>query len=324
MIRLQKALADRGVASRRHAEELIAAGRVSVDGERVTTLGTRVDPAARIDVDGRPTHAARSRYLALHKPAGVLSTAHDERGRRSVVDVVGAPERLYPVGRLDADSEGLLLLTNDGAWAEHVLHPRYGKEREYEVTVAGDLGPDTIAQLRRGVRLEEGLARAERVDLASRSRSASRLRVVLRTGWKRQIRRMCAGVGLRVTRLVRTRIGTVMLGRLKVGEWRELTSAEVRSLGSVEQGARIRGDAWARTNKDGSGWSESARRGTPRDGVPAARPGGPRRAERVSARGLAPRRPRRASGSRASGSRASGSRASGSRASGSRASGSRA
>lgn len=230
MIRLQKALADRGVASRRRAEELIAAGRVRVDGEAVTALGTRVPPGARIDVDGRPTRVVTHRYLALHKPAGVLSTARDERGRRSVVDLVGGRERLYPVGRLDADSEGLVLLTNDGEWMERVLHPRYGHEREYDVTVAGDLGVEAIARLRRGVRLEEGVARAVRVEVRSRSRAASRLRVVLRTGWKRQVRRMCAAVGLHVTRLVRVRIGGVTLGRLRAGEWRELTRAEVRAL----------------------------------------------------------------------------------------------
>ncbi len=236
MIRLQKALADRGVASRRRAEELIAAGRVRVDGETVTTLGTRVPPGARIDVDGRPTRAARHRYIALHKPAGVLSTARDERGRRSVVDLVDARERLYPVGRLDADSEGLVLLTNDGEWMERVLHPRYGHEREYDVTVVGDLGGSAVALLRRGVRLEEGVARAERVQVRSRAGATGRLRLVLRTGWKRQVRRMCAAVGLRVTRLVRVRIGGVTLGRLRAGEWRELASAEVRALAAAERG----------------------------------------------------------------------------------------
>lgn len=229
-VRLQKALADRGVASRRHAEELIAAGRVRVDGAVVTVLGTKVDERARIEVDGHATRAAPRRYLALHKPLGVLSTARDERGRRTVVDVVGARERLYPVGRLDADSAGLLLLTNDGAWAERVLHPRYGVEREYDVAVSGELSETVLARLRRGVRLEEGIARAARVELRTRARSGGRLRMVLRTGWKRQVRRMCAAVGLRVTRLVRVRIGSLTLGRLRAGEWRELSAGEVRSL----------------------------------------------------------------------------------------------
>jgi len=230
VIRLQKVLADRGVASRRRAEELIGAGRVRVDGEVVSTLGTKVRPDARIDVDGAATRAATARYIALNKPAGIVSTAHDERRRRTVVDLIGAAERLYPVGRLDADSEGLMLLTNDGEWAELVLHPRYGHEREYDVTVSGELTPAAIAQLRRGIRLDEGVARAEKVDVLSRSRSGSRMRLVLRTGYKRQIRRMCAAVGLRVDRLVRVRIGTLSLGRLRPGEWRDLSSDEIRRL----------------------------------------------------------------------------------------------
>ena len=238
MIRLQKVLADRGVASRRRAEELITAGRVRVDGEIVNTLGTKVRPDARIDVDGAATRTAAARYVALNKPAGIVSTARDDRGRRTVVDLVGAPERLYPVGRLDAESEGLILLTNDGAWAERVLHPRYGHEREYEVTVTGELTPAAVAQLRRGVRLEEGLARAERVDVLSRSRSGSRVHLVLRTGYKRQIRRMFAAVGLRVERLVRVRIGTLSLGRLRLGDWRELTPNEVKELASDERFTR--------------------------------------------------------------------------------------
>jgi len=229
-VRLQKVLADRGVASRRRAEELIAAGRVRVDGEVVRTLGTKVDPSARIDVDGATTRTATPRYVALNKPKGIVSTARDERGRETVVDLVGAAERLYPVGRLDADSEGLVLLTNDGEWAERVLHPRYGHEREYEVSVSGDLSADALAQLRRGVRLEEGVARAERVSIITRSHGASRLRMVLRTGWKRQIRRMCAAAGLRVERLVRVRVGALGLGRLRPGEWRDLTRAEIAAL----------------------------------------------------------------------------------------------
>jgi 23S rRNA pseudouridine2605 synthase len=239
VIRLQKVLADRGVASRRHAEELIAAGRVAVEGRIVRELGTKVDADARIEVDGRAVAASqRPRYVALHKPRGIVSSARAERGRASVTDLVGARERLYPVGRLDVDSEGLVLLTNDGEWADRVLHPRYGHDREYEVDVRGPVTDDAVSRLRRGVRLEEGLARAERAAVVARDRSGGRLRLVLRTGWKRQVRRMCLAVGLRVLRLVRVRIGPLALGRLAPGTWRELTPREVRALaGSPRAGA---------------------------------------------------------------------------------------
>lgn len=235
-VRLQKVLAERGVAARRKAEVLIAQGRVRVNGEVVRVLGTRVDPTARIEVDSAPVARAaeRHRYLALNKPAGVLSSARAERGRRSVVDLVPRGSRLYPVGRLDADSEGLVLLTNDGEWAERVLHPRYGHEREYEVTVQGDVTDAILDRLRRGVPLEEGIARAERVELISRDRVGGRIGMVLRTGWKRQIRRMCAALGVRVVELRRVRIGAVRLGvGLSTGGWRELSQREVRSLGAA-------------------------------------------------------------------------------------------
>jgi 23S rRNA pseudouridine2605 synthase len=230
-VRLQKVLADRGVASRRNAETLMREGRVKIGGQIVRELGTRVPPDARIEVDGRavPGQPAR-RYVVLNKPRGIVSTAHDERGRPNVVELLGARERLYPVGRLDEESEGLLLLTNDGAWAERVLHPRNGHEREYEVTVAGHVPPGAIAALRRGVRLDEGIARASRVSVSGGARGAT-LRIVVHTGWKRQVRRMCGAVGLRVVRLRRVRLGPLELGRLRPGAWRELTPREVRALG---------------------------------------------------------------------------------------------
>jgi 23S rRNA pseudouridine2605 synthase len=231
VIRLQKVMADRGVASRRAAEEMISEGRVRVDGELITTLGTRVAEDAHIEVDGRLIAAPSAhRYILLNKPVGIVSTAHDEHGRRTVVDQVSARERLYPVGRLDTDSEGLLLLTNDGKWAERVLHPRYGHEREYDVAVEGDLTDEALARLQRGIPLEEGMARAVRVGLRSRSRSGSRLSLVLLTGWKRQVRRMCLAVGLKVTRLVRVRMGPLELGRLRPGEFRDLTKREIDAM----------------------------------------------------------------------------------------------
>lgn len=229
--RLQKVLAARGVASRRAAETLIVAGRVSVNGEVVRELGTRVRPDVRIEVDGRavPPPAAR-RYIALHKPLGVVSAVRDPQGRRTVRDLVREPGRLYPVGRLDVDSAGLLLLTDDGAWAERVLHPRYAHEREYEVRVSGRVSEDRLRRLRSGVRLEEGISRFRAARVVRLSGTESVLRVVLTHGWKRQVRRTLAAVGLPVRSLVRVRIGPLALGRLRAGQWRHLAPAEIRAL----------------------------------------------------------------------------------------------
>jgi len=229
-VRVQKLLAERGVASRRHAETLIAAGRVTSRG-RPITIGQSVAPDAPLEVDRKPIGVdVRHRYVMLNKPAGIVSTASDERGRRTVVSLVKSDERLYPVGRLDADSEGLLLLTNDGTWAERVLHPRFGHPREYEVDVTGAADERSLATLRRGVLLDEGMAHLRALRLVSRSAGGARLRLVLETGWKRQVRRMCAGVGLHVVELRRVRIGTLRLGTLAPGAWRELTPREIRAL----------------------------------------------------------------------------------------------
>jgi 23S rRNA pseudouridine2605 synthase len=224
--RAQKLMSERGIASRRHAEELIAAGRVTSRGRRVA-IGQKLAPDAPLEVDGaRGATAVAHRYVLLNKPVGVVSTARDERGRPTVVSLVGARERLYPVGRLDADSEGLLLLTNDGAWAERVLHPRFGHEREYEVDVEPEPTAEQLSALRRGVKLEEGVAKLTGLRLVA----PGRLRLVLQTGWKRQVRRMCAAVGLRVTRLRRVRMGPLALGGVPLGTWRELTKREVAAL----------------------------------------------------------------------------------------------
>ena len=229
--RLQKVLAGRGVASRRAAERLMLEGRVAVDGVIVRELGTRVAPDARIDVDGRPVRPrTRRSYFALHKPLGVVSTVSDPQGRRTVRDLVRVEGRLYPVGRLDADSTGLLLLTDDGEWAERVLHPRYAQPREYEVRVRGRITEDRLDQLRRGIRLEEGVSRLREIRVEKLSERESVLRVVLVQGWKRQVRRTFAAVGLPVTALVRVRIGPLKIGRLAPGAYRPLTRAEVRAL----------------------------------------------------------------------------------------------
>jgi 23S rRNA pseudouridine2605 synthase len=251
--RLQKVLAAAGVASRRASEGLIAAGRVRVDG-RVATLGEQVDPAkVRIEVDGFPVGigAARS-YVALHKPAGVTSTTRDRHAETTVLDLLPTalvPDgtRLYPVGRLDQDSEGLILLTNDGEWADRVLHPRFGVQREYAVGVAVPLDHAQARALRDGVRLEEGLATLDaplRPATALETRNlvgllrpapASDLtwyRAVLAQGWKRQLRRMFGGIGAPIERLVRVRIGAVRLDGLVSGRARLLKAPEVRVLGT--------------------------------------------------------------------------------------------
>lgn len=229
--RLQKVLAARGVASRRAAERLIVEGRVAVEGVLVREPGTRVDPGARIVVDGRAVPAAAARrYVALHKPVGVVSTVSDPQGRRTVRDLVGGTSRLFPVGRLDADSSGLLLLTDDGGWAMRVLHPRFGLEREYEVVVRGRVSPDALVRLHRGVGLAEGTSRFRDVRVARLGPRGSVLRVTLTQGWKRQVRRTLAAVGLPVASLRRVRIGPLRLGDLRPGEHRELRPAEIRAL----------------------------------------------------------------------------------------------
>jgi 23S rRNA pseudouridine2605 synthase len=248
--RLGKVLAAAGLASRRAADALVEAGRVTVDG-RTALLGEKADPALQVvAVDGRPigATAAAPVYVALHKPAGVTATAADRHAVRTVLDLVPPRlvppgTRLYPVGRLDLDSEGLLLLTNDGAWTERVLHPRHGVEREYAVAVALPLGSEQRAALAAGIPLEEGIARLVSLRPATRTETALLAaqvdpppgrglvwyRVVLAHGWKRQVRRMLAAVGATVVRLVRVRVGTLRLD-LPAGQARLLTPAEVRRL----------------------------------------------------------------------------------------------
>jgi len=251
--RLQKILAAAGVASRRASEGLIAAGRVRIDG-RVATVGEQVDPAkARIEVDGFPVGIGAARaYVALHKPAGVTSTTRDRHAETTVLDLLPTalvPDgtRLYPVGRLDQDSEGLILLTNDGEWADRVLHPRFGVQREYAVALAVPLDHEQARALRDGVRLEEGLATfdaplrpataLETRNLVSLLRPAPApeltwYRAVLAQGWKRQLRRMFGGIGAPIERLVRVRIGAVRLDGLVSGRARLLKAPEVRVLGT--------------------------------------------------------------------------------------------
>ena len=250
--RLQKVLAAAGVASRRGAEAMIAAGRVAVDG-RVATVGTQADPDRQvITVDGRVVGAAAATsYLLLHKPAGVTSTTRDPHAASTVLDFVPTalvPDgaRLYPVGRLDQDSEGMLLLTNDGAWAERVLHPRHGVEREYAVGLDRPLDGDQVAALQAGIDVDEGLAtlaglrpmtdiEARRLADLLRPTPATGLvwyRATLTQGWKRQLRRMFGAVGAPIARLVRVRIGPVRIDGLRSGSIRVLKAPEIRGRGA--------------------------------------------------------------------------------------------
>jgi 23S rRNA pseudouridine2605 synthase len=266
--RLQKVLAAAGVASRRGSEELIAQGRVTVDG-RVARVGDQADPdRSVIAVDGRLIGAAaESAYLLLHKPPGVTSTVRDRHAERTVLDMlptalVPAGARLYPVGRLDQDSEGLLVLTNDGTWADRLLHPRYGVEREYALGLRTRLTREQIDALRAGVELDEGLAELRGLrplDEADVQRLVPLMdppppplawyRAVLTQGWKRQLRRMFAAVGAPVDRLVRTRIGPVRIDGLRSGRVRALKAPEVRGLAGG--GGRSRSTGPSRSGGEG-------------------------------------------------------------------------
>jgi 23S rRNA pseudouridine2605 synthase len=230
--RLQKVLARAGLGSRRACEELIAAGRVTVDGAPAI-LGARVDAAtARIAVDGVPVvlDTAIVHWLC-NKPAGYVTTARDPQGRPTVLALVPAEPRVFPVGRLDRESEGLLVLTNDGELAQLLMHPSHGVEKEYFVEVEGVPGAATLRRLRAGVTLDDGPTRPARVRLLQTSPGeTSALEIVVKEGRKRMVRRMCAEVGHPVRRLVRTRIGSVRDPRLAPGAWRPLRPDEVRAL----------------------------------------------------------------------------------------------
>ncbi|MBN2473569.1 MAG: rRNA pseudouridine synthase [Pirellulales bacterium] len=230
--RLQKVLAAAGIGSRRECEELITAGRVEVDRQMVTVLGTRVDPTRQeIRLDGVPLPKSKQLYYALNKPTGVVSTNRDPAGRPRVIDLVpSGGARLFPVGRLDLTSEGLILVTNDGDLADRLTHPRYGVTKTYRVQVAGRPEHATLAQLRRGVRLAEGTARVEEIHVKSHRKESTVLEMVLREGQNREIRRVLAKVGHKVQRLVRIAVGPVRLGKLPPGEFRQLTRKEVEAL----------------------------------------------------------------------------------------------
>ncbi len=229
--RLQRALARAGLGSRRTCEGLIAAGRVAVNG-RLATLGDRVDPARdRVVVDGHTVNVNPDLfYYALNKPAGVTTTMRDRHATADLQELLPERVRVFPIGRLDRDTEGLLLLTNDGELANRLMHPRHGVQKEYLAEVDGSPSERHLSRIRRGVTLADGPARAISARVVGRSGGRGAVRVVMGEGRKREVRRLLAAVGLPVRRLARVRVGPVRLGRLRPGEVRELTSEEVRAL----------------------------------------------------------------------------------------------
>jgi len=235
-MRLAKFLATADVASRRASEELVRAGRVSVAGVTVTDPARDVGPDDAVALDGRPVSVVHERVVyALNKPAGVVSTARDPQGRPTVVTLVPQTERLYPVGRLDIDTTGLILLTNRGELAHRLTHPRFEVEKTYRALVGGPAVEDrALRALREGVELEDGRSAPARV----RRVSADTIEITIHEGRKRQVKRMCEAVGHPVKRLERTRFGPLELGDLPRGRWRKLTDAEVEQLMAASEAAK--------------------------------------------------------------------------------------
>ncbi len=235
--RLQKLISQAGITSRRAAENLILEGRVTVNNVVVTELGSKADPAGdRICVDGKPLQfSAKRLYILLNKPVGYMTTMDDPEGRSLVTDLLKeVSERVYPVGRLDYNTEGLLLLTNDGDWANRLMHPRHEIDKEYHIRVRGKVHKSQIEQLRAGVLIDDRKTAPATVSLIKEGEQNDWLAITIHEGRNRQIRRMCEAVSLSVVRLKRVRYGTLSIGTLKPGEYRLLSETEVRQLGGTE------------------------------------------------------------------------------------------
>ena len=240
-MRLNAFLARAGVASRRGADELIRAGRVRVNGE-VADLGTFVEDDDRVELDGRRLAPEPLAYVLLHKPAGVVTTASDPHGRPTVVELVDLPQRIVPVGRLDADTTGALLLTNDGPLAHRLAHPRYRVDKVYEAEVVGEPGEEALRRLAEGVELDDGRTAPAGV----RRLGPCRLELTLHEGRKHQVKRMCAAVGHPVLGLHRSRYAGLGLAGVEPGGWRELTAGEIAALRSIASGSRPSRESGAR------------------------------------------------------------------------------
>lgn len=238
--RLQKVLAASGLGSRRQCEDLILTGRVEVDGQIVLELGTRVVAGRqKIRVDGVPLKKPRTVYYLLNKPIGVVTTNRDPSGRERVIDLVPRDhEHIFPVGRLDKSSEGLIIVTNDGELANLLTHPRYGVEKTYQVLVAGMVTPDEMERLKKGVFLAEGFARVVRLTVRSQTKRGTLMEIILDEGRNREIRRLLARVGHKVLKLKRIAIGDVKLADMAPGEYRNMRTDEIRSLRAAAQAVR--------------------------------------------------------------------------------------
>jgi 23S rRNA pseudouridine2605 synthase len=320
LVRLNKYLADHGVASRRRCDELIQAGQISVDGAHVTELGLKVDPEHQvIEVDGvvlKPKDA-RKRYYVLNKPSGVVCTNEPRETRPRAVDLITDPYkgRIYTVGRLDEESKGLILVTNDGEFANKIMHPRYGIEKTYTVRVQGRIDDESLTKIREGVHLSEGRTSGARVLVDRRTHDMSQLTVIIHEGMNREIRRVFARVGYKVTDLRRVRIGPLTDHGLKPGRWRELLNREVEELLS----GKNQSDAGSRTH-GGPPKRFPKKRGYARDFVKGGKlvPGAQRERESRSKYRVRPDKAfvdahgrSRSEGPRDEGQRGSGSRSSG-------------
>lgn len=231
-VRLQKFLADAGVASRRASETVITEGRVTVNGRKVTELGTKVDPDVdHISVDGKPLKAKRKLYLAIHKPRGTICSRNDPENRPTLCELLPKEwSNLYSVGRLDFLSEGLIFFTNDGDFSLKLTHPRYGVRKKYLATVKSEVTQEMAAQMMKGIFHEGENLRAEKVRILKATGSGSVVELILREGKNREVRRLFEAQGLTVDRLQRTQIGPIKLGELPKGKWRTLTPSEIKSL----------------------------------------------------------------------------------------------
>lgn len=235
MERLQKVMAEAGVASRRASEKLIATGHVQVNGQTVTTLGTKVTAKDKIEVDGIPLHREKQVYYLLNKPRGVISSAHDEKGRRTVVDILREDEieeRIYPVGRLDYDTTGLLLLTNDGTLANKMMHPKFAVDKTYVAKVKGLISNDDLKQLRTGVKVDGRRTKSAKTRLkgTDREKKTSIVQLTIHEGHYHQVKRMLAAVGHPVIKLHRESYGFLNLQGVQPGDYRELRPEEVKRL----------------------------------------------------------------------------------------------